>query len=199
MESKGSQKKYMDFTVETSGILEGLQASAQQLRNLKVIVICAMMIAVAVIVDQFSVSYGQYLRFGFSTHVNQVVYMLFGGAVGTVFGGVADVVKYFVKPNGEFQIAFMLNSMLAGLIYGMFYYKRKMTLLNIFIAQATVAIICNIVINTYLLVIFNGLKLEVILPIRIARNLIMVPINSLIFFYISTALQRAKIKNFLLN
>ncbi len=198
MESS-SKKKFMLSGGYSENLIESLRDSAAHLKEIKVIAICAMMIAVAIIVNQFSYSFGGYIRIGFTTHVNQVVYMLFGGTVGMVFGAVADVVKFLVKPEGVFRIEYTLNSMLAGLIYGMFYYKRKMTFLRILTAQAVVALICNIIITTYLLVALNNLKLEVILIPRIIRNVVMLPINAVIFHAIAQALERAKIRGFLQN
>lgn len=182
---------------EPIGIMEGLQESVRQITKVKVITICAMMIALAIIINQFSFSVGEYIKIGFSTHVNQVVFMLFGGTVGMIFGGVADIVKFIIKPDGAFQIGYTLVPMLAGLIYGIFYYKKKMTFWRILAAQATVALICNIILNTFLLVTVSGLRLEVILIPRIIRNVVMLPINTCIFYMIVQALEGARIRSFL--
>ena len=65
--------------------------SARELKSVRTITTMAMLAAVAVILGYFSIEYGQFIRIGFSGIPNEIVHMLFGPVVGSVFAGTMDI------------------------------------------------------------------------------------------------------------
>ena len=57
--------------------------------------------------------------------------MLFGPVVGGIMGGVADIIKYLLKPTGPFFFGFTFNAILGAVIYGVMLYKSRSALKNI--------------------------------------------------------------------
>ena len=49
-----------------------------------------------------------------------------------------------IKPTGGFFPGFTLVAMLAGVIYGSFYYKKPLTLWRVFAAHLAVSLVCNV-------------------------------------------------------
>ena len=158
--------------------------SFRQLKQVKTVTVCAMLGAVAIVLGSLSIELGSTLRIGFSGIPNEIVHMLFGPVVGSVFAGTMDILKYLIKPTG----AFTLIAMLAGLIYGSFYYKKELNFWRVLAAHITVALICNVLLNTWCLSILYGKAFAVLLPARLVKNAIMCPIDAFIFYHIAKVL-----------
>ena len=100
--------------------------SLGEFKRLNVVAFCGMMCALAMVLNMVaSINVGPYIRIGFSGLPNQVVAYLFGPAVGGIFGGALDVIKYLIKPDGAFFPGFTISAALGGIIYGAFLYKKE--------------------------------------------------------------------------
>ena len=164
--------------------------SARELKLVRTITTMAMLAAVAVILGYFSIEYGQFIRIGFSGIPNGIVDYLFGPVAGAVFHGALDIIKYLMKPTGPFCPQLTLVVMLAGILYGCFFYKKKLTIWRVLAAKFVVMLICNVILNTLCLQVLYGQALMAILPMRALKNLIMWPIDSIVFFGIAKALEQ---------
>lgn len=149
-----------------------------------------MFAAVAIILGMFSIEIGSFIRIGFSSIPNGVVAYLFGPTVGAIFSGALDIIKYIIKPTGAFFPPLTLVTILAGILYGCMYYKKKLTLGRVLVTKFIVMLICNVILNTLCLSMLYGEGFLVLLPARALKNLIMWPIDSVIFFTITEALER---------
>ena len=165
--------------------------SSQEIRQPRTIATCAMLAAVAIVLGYFSIELGSSLRIGFSSIPNRLVDYLFGPVVGAYFGGLLDIIKYIIKPTGTFFPGFTFNAMLAGLICGSILYGRKLTLWRVFLAKFLVIMICNVFFNTLWISILYGKAFMVFLPVRLFKNLVMWPIDSVILFMVGSFLERA--------
>ncbi len=166
--------------------------SISEFKKLKVVVFCGMMAAVAIVLNYVaSINIGDYIRIGFSGLPNQIVCYLFGPAIGTIFGAALDIIKFILKPTGPFFPGFTISAAAGGLIYGLFLYRRKVTLVRVLLAQITVKIFVNIVLNTLWVNMLYGKAITAILPARIVSNAIMLPIDTIICFLMLTAVERS--------
>lgn len=165
--------------------------SLQELRSARTITVCAMMGAAALVLGAYSIYLTPTIKIGFSSLPNLFVAWLFGPAVGLIFNGTMDILKYFLKPVGGFFPPLTLVTMIAGTIYGFFFYGKRLTFRRVLAAKLVVVIVCNIVLNTYCLSLLMGKGFWAILPDRIVKNLIMWPIDSLIFYYVARILEGA--------
>lgn len=163
--------------------------SYREFRQVKTITIAAMFGAISVVLGYFTIEIGSFIKIGFSTIANQFVYYLFGPVVGCAFGGALDILKYLVKPTGEFFPGFTLTAMVGGLLYGWFLYKRPITLLRVFAAELVVCVVCNMLMSTLWLSMLYGKGFMVLLPMRVVKNLIMWPINSVLFYTIAKTME----------
>ena len=158
-------------------------SSSQELKKVPALAVCAMFAALAIILNSVaSISIGPYIKIGFSAIPNQLVDYLFGPVTGGLFAGILDIVKYLLKPDGAFFFGFTFNAMLAAFIYGCFYYKKKLTLWRVLLAKLIVILVVNVVLNTLWLDMLYGKGFLVLLPARAIKNLIMWPIDSIIFY-----------------
>lgn len=165
------------------------KASLRELNNFKTVVLCGLFAAIAVVLGYFTIPVFPFLKIGFSGIPNQVVAALFGPSVAGIFGGVLDIVKYVMNPTGPFFLGFTLDAILAGVIYGMFFYKREVKLWRVFLAHLVVMLVINLGTTTYWLSLTLGKGFLILWPLRALKNVIMLPINSLLFYAVMKALE----------
>ena len=162
--------------------------SFRRLKEVRTVTVCAMLGAIAIVLGSLSIDLGPSVRIGFSGIPNELVHYLFGPAAGSLFAGALDILKYMIKPVGGF---------FPGVIYGSFYYRKPLSLGRVFAAHLVVSLVCNVLLNTLCLSLLYGKAFMVLLPPRVIKNLIMWPIDSLIFFHIAKLLEAAGIFRFL--
>ena len=153
--------------------------SYREFKSVRTITTMAMLAALAVILGMFSIEYGQFIRIGFSSIPN----------VGGIFAGALDILKYILKPTGPFCPQLTLVTILAGVLYGCMYYKKKITLPRVLAAKFIVMLVCNVFLNTLCLSVLYGQVFMEIIPLRALKNLIMWPIDSVIFYLTAKALE----------
>jgi len=164
--------------------------SYKELKSVRTITTMAMLAAVAVILGMFSIELGQFIRIGFSSIPNGIAAYLFGPVVGGIFAGTLDVLKFMIKPTGAFFLPLTLVTILAGILYGCMYYKKPITIGRVLVTKFIVMLICNVILNTLCLSVLYGEGFLVLVGPRVIKNLIMWPIDSVIFFAITKALDR---------
>lgn len=163
--------------------------SYHEFKNVRTITTSAMFAAISVVLGYFTIVIGDYIKIGFSTIANQFVYYLFGPVVGGLFGGALDVLKYIVKPTGAFFPGWTLSAIVAGVLYGIFLYKKPINFWRILLAELVVSMVCNVILGTLWLHMMYGQGVYFLLSLRIPKNLIMWPINSMLFYTIAKALE----------
>ncbi len=157
----------------------------------KNIVLCGLMAALAVILSMVaSIDAGPYIRIGFSGLPNRIVECLFGPVAGCLFGGMLDILKYILKPSGPFFFGFTFNVMLAGLIYGTILYRKTVTVRRVVAAEFLTKLIVNCLLNTLWISILYGKGFFVLLPLRMLKNAIMLPIDSCILYFTLTYMKK---------
>ena len=67
--------------------------SMREFRNIRTITACGLFAALALILNSFTVQIGNYLKIGVSGLPNEMVDVLFGPAVGSLFAAAMDILK----------------------------------------------------------------------------------------------------------
>lgn len=162
--------------------------SFKELKVTHNLVLCGLMAALAVVLNYTtSIFITPNIRIGFSGLPNRVVEYLFGPWVGAVFGAMLDILKYLLKPDGgAFFFGYTFNVMVAGVIYGFVLYKKPVRIWRILIAEFLTKTIVNCGLNTLWLAVLNGNAFMAILPARVLKNIIMLPIDTAILFFTLT-------------
>ena len=159
--------------------------SLKEFSVLKNLALCGVLCALAIVLGfMTSISIGQYIRIGFSGIPNQMVDYLFGPAVGCIFSAVLDILKYLVKPTGPFFPGFTVSAAAGGLIYGYSFYRHEVSLLRVFITELLVKTVVNVGLNTIWLNLLYSKAILAILPGRILSNVIMLPIDTAIVYFV---------------
>ncbi len=145
--------------------------------NVRVLTTAGMLVAVAVVFGFFKIPITQIIEIRFQFLPIACGAMLFGPVVGGIIGALADILGYLVKPTGPFFPGFTLSAVIQGILYGLFLYHREITAKRVIPAQAANTLTIDFLLNPLWLSILYGRGFIVIFTERIAKNLIMFPIN----------------------
>lgn len=115
---------------------------------------------------------------------------LFGPWLGVLAGGLTDLMGFFLFPQGNYFPGYTLTSMITGLIYGILLYQKKTTFLRILVAVTLESLLCSLLLNTLWTSILFGKAFFAILPARILKNLLAIPLQTCILYLIFKYLQK---------
>lgn len=167
------------------------KSSCRELLVTRNVVLCGLMAALAVVLSMVaSIEVGPYIRIGFSGIPNRVVECLFGPVTGCLFGGALDILKYVLKPTGPFFFGFTFNVMVAGIIYGSILYKKTVSIKRIVAAELLTKVLVNCILNTLWISMLYGKGFFILLPARLLKNAVMLPIDSAILYFSLTYVKK---------
>lgn len=161
----------------------------------KKLVYMAMFIAITSILSRFVAIQLPFLKITFSFIPIALSAMIFGPVYGGVVAGIEDLIGATLFPKGPFFPGFTLSAILVGVVYGLILYKKPKTTTRMIIANAIIAVVINIVLNTVWLVILYNKGFIALASTRIIKAIIMIPIEvfmlKISWKYIGTRLERS--------
>lgn len=169
---------------------QNLRLSWEQCRKLPNLTVTAMMIALAVVLNFFTLDLGEFLQVGFSGLPIAVVGMMFGPVAGGLAGLAADLVKFITHPTGVFFPGFTFNAMLTGFLYGAFLFRAPIRLPRILLCRLAVTLLINVCLNTLWLYVLYGPSMLTALPLRLIKNAASFPLDVLILWLLASGIQR---------
>jgi len=197
-----------------------IKESAKEFGSIKSLVAMAMLLALRLALGYVTnIQLTESIKIGFTIFPTTIACMMFGPVPGLAMGGAADLIGFFLKPTGPFFPGYTLDSMVAGFIYGCFFYRReKISLWRVMAALATVTVIVNLCMTTSWLAIQLGvkdvslffsdsaaawesfrLKFAAKFGERALKNLIMYPINVIGVYFFMTAVREIPILRPMIN
>lgn len=172
--------------------------SLKEFSKTKTITICAMMAALSLILNNFSILITPDFKVGVVGIPNELVDMMFGPVVGMMFGGAMNLIKFFIRPDGVFFFGYTLTAIVGALIYGVFYYKQPVRLWRVLVSHLLVIWVCNVGMNSLWSVMLSGGQKAffVVASGKILTNMIQWPVKSLLFYLVFKAFETAGILRF---
>lgn len=142
----------------------------------------ALLIALDVILTRFLSVNTQFLRISLGMIPVALAGAVFGIVWGGLCGAVGDVLGMLIFPSGAYFPGFTLTAALTGMIYGIFLYRKNPDhhIRNTVIASIIVCIGCNLILDTLWLDILYGSGFLAILPARIIKCIINIPVYSVL-------------------
>ncbi len=158
--------------------------SAKELKSIRCLCVTAMLVALDIALKLLvSIQVTESIKISFAFIAIASIGMLYGPAVGFVAGLITDIIGFFVKPTGAFDIRFTLIEATGALIYGLFLYNAvngKWLLPRIIAAKTTVVIVCNLWLTTWAISSVYGKGFMAMLPARVISNLAQLPVDIVI-------------------
>lgn len=163
--------------------MKKIKESLLELKNLRTLTLTAMLIALWIGLDRFSILILPTIKIKLTFIPFAFIASMFGPFVAMLSGFITEMVSFFISPQGgAFFPGFSVSAAITGVIYGMFLYKNPITLKNTFIAKALVNILINIGLNTYWLSLLQGEAIRVLLPVRAVKNLVLLPFETVLMY-----------------
>lgn len=170
-------------------------SSTQELRKTKNLASVSMLLAMMCVMNIVGTVYiTQTLKVSFVYIPFVVLCMLFGPVIGGICGALSDVLNYIIKPMGTFFPGFTLTAVITGIIYGLMFYNKKITLKRCILAQLLISIIADLILNTFWLTILYGNGFFVLLPARIWKEVFMFIVKVPTMFVILKTIEKIKYK-----
>lgn len=135
----------------------------------------ALFIALNIVLNQLTIPIGTTIEIGFAFLPIAIMAYLFGPIRAGGAAIFADVLGFFLRPNGFFFPGFTLNMGIAGAIYGIFLHNKPVTLRRVAMTVLVVDIVVSLILTPIWLNIMYQTNLFAIL--RIVKTLILYPIN----------------------
>ena len=190
-------------------LLRNFAFSAKEFKSIKSMVFAALLVALHTVLAVFvSIQVTPSLRISVSFLANCAIGYMFGPIMGFVCGGLGDLIQFVIKPQGAYFPGWTLSAALAGFIYGLFFYgcnmkvaenfdsgnsnekKSFLKLIDVkFLLRCTLALtvdtlLVNVLLGTYWCSIMYGKGFAFYLSLRFAKNMIQLPINIILAYYV---------------
>lgn len=156
----------------------------RKFKNVSTLTTAAMLLAVAVILGFFKIPITSFIEIRFQHIPFAIGGMMFGPAVGAVLGGLTDVLSWIVRPTGAFFPGFTITAAVSGLIYGIFFYKKDITVVRVAVGVLVQTIICETILTTYCLSLLYGSPFVAVLVPRLLKVTVMYFINVALLYFV---------------
>ena len=166
--------------------------AASELKKTKVLVFAALMIALRVVLKMVSIPIGVDMRINTAFIVNAYGAAVFGPVVGLIAAAITDTLGCIFFPTGVYFFPFIFIEMAGSLAYALCFYRAKISPARIIVATALINIGVNIVLNTPLMMLYYDMVMgKYYAPfdmVRIAKNLVEIPVETIVLMLVFRAL-----------
>ncbi len=159
-----------------------------------VIVTMGLLLAIEVILSRFLSIQTPFLKVSFSFVPLSMAALLFGPLPAAGMGGIADFLGAILFPVGPYFPGYTLTSLLTGLVYGLFLYKRKVTWWRVLGAVTIIALALHLCLNTLWLYMMSDKAYLALLVPRIVKEAAMIPIQTVVIYIMGARIFSAQKK-----
>lgn len=146
--------------------------------NTRVVVFLGLLVALYVILNIFfeiPLSPTSRIRLGFFPL--SFAAALFGPLAGGIVGAAGDVLAWLYSPKGPYFPGLTFSALISGVLYGLFLFRKPKSIVRITLAVLLVTVFIDIGLNTYWMTILYGKGFFVVLPPRLLKSVIMIPVQ----------------------
>mgnify|MGYP005785197885 FL=1 len=164
--------------------------------KLKKVILAALLLATTVVLSRFLSIKTPIIVISFSYLPIMLSAILLGPFYSTLIAALSDLIGALLFPFGAYFFGYTLSSAFAGLIYGLLLYKGKKEFSNknfiirLIVSTLLVIVVCNTLLNTLWIYITTKKALVAILPTRLLKQLIMLPIQVVSVFFVDLGLKK---------
>lgn len=158
------------------------KSAALEFKNLRTLVFTALAIAASVALSAFWIPVGESLRIYFKFLPAAVGTMICGPLAGLAAGAIADLLGFVIFPTGAYFPGYTLSLSLSWLVYGLFFYRSRITLLRLVSAKVIVNYFINVGLGSLWSSIVMGKGYYVYFAASIVKNTLLLPLEVLLLF-----------------
>ncbi len=162
----------------------------EQMKKPRVLTVCALLMALNIVLGYFTIRFTAYLRVGFGFLTQPIIGMFFGPVVCCVTGIFQDIISLMLNPTGAYIPAYGLSVGISGIFHGLLLYRKPVKFWRVFLDAVLVVLVGNIVLNSIALAPTVASGFVGILPSRILKNLLLLPIQAVLNYLVLKFVQR---------
>lgn len=159
--------------------------AAKNSRRLPTLAFSAVMIAACIALSYIpSIRIGDQVRITWGFLARALCGMVGGPVNALVFGAAEDTISYLMHPTGPYFPGYMITTMLGTMLYALFLYKTKVTVVRIFLAKLSTNIL-NVTFGALWSSLLYGKAYLYYASVSAIKNLIMLPVQTamLVIFF----------------
>ena len=156
--------------------------AAAEYASLRSLCIAALMVALHVVLSFVKIRVGENLNIQVTYLAVALSVVICGPLVGISCGIVTDLVEFLMDPSWGFFPGYTLSCVMGFLIFGLFFYRREITVLRIFLARLCVNLFINVGLGCLWSSMMMGKGYLYYAATSIVKNAIMLPIETVILF-----------------
>lgn len=165
------------------------------MKKAKKIIISALLLASSIILTRFLSIRTPLITIGFSFVSTILTAIILGPKYSIIINGLADLIGALLFPSGAYFFGFTISSLVSGAIYGLLLHRKdkfkvdKWFVVRLIISSLLVVALVNGVLNTIWVIIITKNAASIVMPVRILKQLIMLPIQVITILLISKTLE----------
>ena len=164
--------------------------AASELKDTKMLVVTALMIALRVALKPLAIPLGPQLSIQTAMLATALGAMIFGPVVAIPAAIVSDTVGFMIYPTGDYFLPFVLTEIASTMFYALFLYRAKVTPTRVMLSRFCICFLVNVVMQQFIYAwwyVYIGNPeqakesiLGIMTTARIFKNLAMFPIESVV-------------------
>lgn len=164
--------------------------AAAELKDVKMLVITALMVALRVALKPLAIPVGPQLSIQTATLATALGAMIFGPVMAIPAAIISDTVGFLLYPTGDYFLPFVLTEIGSTMFYALFLYRAKVTPTRVMLSRFCICFLVNVVMQQFIYAWWYAYignpeeARETILGImtlsRILKNIAMFPIESVV-------------------
>ncbi len=123
------------------------QDAAAELKDIKMLVITALMIALRIALKPAAIYIGPQMAIQTATLATALGAMIFGPVVAIPAAIISDTVGFLIFPTGDYFLPFVLTEIASTMIYALCLYRAKPTTTRVIIARFLICFVVNVVLQ----------------------------------------------------
>ena len=166
--------------------------------KLKKVILAGLLLAAAIVFNRFLSIKTPIVVISFGFIPKIIIATMFGPWWSMLLFGLADLIGALLFPFGAYFVGYTASAVISGFIYGIFLHRKKKIPAKTYLWKLIVAcllsnLICNLLLNSVWIYVTTKKAISVILPTRIVKELVTVPIYVAIMFGIHVFFEKYKV------
>ncbi len=159
--------------------------AAAELKDTRMLVITALMIALRVALKPLAIPLGPQLSIQTAMLATALGAMIYGPVVAIPAAAISDTIGFLIYPTGDYFLPFMLKEIASTMFYALMLYRAdKITPVRVMLSRFCICFFVNVILQTPLMMLYYemmmGGKSYVLTVPQILKNLFMFPIETVV-------------------
>lgn len=148
----------------------------------KKLLLCALLLAATIVLGRILSIRTNIITIGFAFVPIMLSAIILGPKYSVFIATVSDIIGALLFPTGSYFFGFTITSFLTGLVYGLILYRKEFKFDKNFIIRLVISVVIvtgllNGCLNTIWIIMINKGASNVVVPIRILKQLVMAPVE----------------------